>query len=217
MTVSPNEEDIRNCYHQSAAIVCRRCEEAVDLIIPVLLSDGRTSHISVQVKNYSKQKKSVEVVMLNNERAGLLDICGNGAPYLGLFMQVGCDIKSSLRVLSDTLKPRQSDRLKEKTGAMARATKRRKLGEDNEGIIIVFLCLFHLLKSRNRPKITETASSSLLLVCPRKPIQIWKTVYLKRFEAYLNAGLILFALQSTPKNMTQSQRSRAGFYSTIHL
>ena len=143
MTVSPNEQDLRNCYYQSAAIVCRRCEEAVDLIIPVLLSQDQMSHVSVQVKNYSRQNKSVELVMLNNERAGLLDICGNDAPYLGLFMQVGCDIKPSLRVLSDPRTPRQSARIKEKKETKSgekREAKRRKLGKDEEGIILL---LFH--------------------------------------------------------------------------
>ena len=101
-TQSQTAKSLERCYNQSAAVLCKRCERAIDLIVPVQLPDKRMTHVSVQVKNYSREKKSEELVMLAFDRAGDLDLCENDTPYLALFLQVGNKTKPAIRCVSKT-------------------------------------------------------------------------------------------------------------------
>jgi hypothetical protein len=95
VTYSVEESDLRECFARSAAIICKRNETAIDLIIPVLLAADKMSYISVQVKNYSEVSRKPEAELRSFFHQGTLSLVGE-VPYLVLLMQVGKTKKPDL-------------------------------------------------------------------------------------------------------------------------
>jgi len=86
---TPRQDQLHHFLQRGAAVSCRRNQSGVDIIIPVLLNDGKVTYILIQVCNYtvsdSKYKHASQFV--SPTYAGI-----EGEPqaaYLSLYMQLG--------------------------------------------------------------------------------------------------------------------------------
>ena len=100
VTFTQDIEDLRKNFIMSSAIVCKRCEVAIDLIVPVLMPDGVMSYISIQVKNYTKDKTRPNDVMRRHLDEGRLEFGLANVPFVTLLMQVGANVQSQCVALN---------------------------------------------------------------------------------------------------------------------
>ena len=91
VTYSVKEQDLRNCFARSAAMIIKRGEVAIDLIIPILLKDNKMSYISVQVNNYSRECEPTKDLILENDKLSLMQ----DVPYLATVMNLGQPLMKS--------------------------------------------------------------------------------------------------------------------------
>ena len=84
VTYSVKEQDLRACFARSAAMIIKRGEMAIDLVIPVLLKDDSMSYISVQVKNYLDERRSALNLALRNGKLNEM----HDSPYIAILMNL---------------------------------------------------------------------------------------------------------------------------------
>ena len=86
---TPRQDQLHHFLLRGAAISCHRNQSGVDIIIPVLLNDGKVTYILIQICNYtvsdSKYKHASQFV--SPTYAGIED--EPQAAYLSLYMQLG--------------------------------------------------------------------------------------------------------------------------------
>jgi hypothetical protein len=98
---TPTLEDMKRFFSRGAAIFCRRMQEGIDCIIPVMLPAGEWSYILVSVKNYCNQS-NLSTLAPSDSNAKKAGIAENEAyPYLLLFMDVGPQLECKVDVPVD--------------------------------------------------------------------------------------------------------------------
>jgi hypothetical protein len=93
VTYSVKRSDLIDFYERGVAILCKRNQAAVDMIIPVRLCQDDMSYILVQVRNYthSDGKYKLASLELRPENADLSEEPAD-YPYLALYLQLGYKI-----------------------------------------------------------------------------------------------------------------------------
>ncbi len=73
---------------RGAAIICKRGQKGIDLMIPIVLTDGNLSFVLVQVKNRkSDPERKTAHELLTPESVGLANY--QAVPYLAIWCSVG--------------------------------------------------------------------------------------------------------------------------------
>jgi hypothetical protein len=90
---TPTLEDMKTFFMRGAAIFCRRMQEGIDCIIPVMLAGDEWSYILVSVKNYCNQS-NLAPAHSNAKKAHMQENANH--PYLLLFMDVGPQLECKI-------------------------------------------------------------------------------------------------------------------------
>jgi hypothetical protein len=93
-----NDDMLRALLSRGQAVLCRNNQQAIDLLIPIVLSDNKTvSFIAIQCKNRKKISWKGAVAKYSAVRMGFHS---STSPYLVLCMQVGTGSSGTIRNLT---------------------------------------------------------------------------------------------------------------------